>query len=175
MVSKVFEHPFDLCKVRLQTQVLDQMARFNGPIDCLTKTWRDEGFRGLYRVRIWSLCGRGLAQILKDYMRWLFFMVIGFTSTDRGGDGREFVSLSIIQRTPESCSMDQPYTSTPRSEPSSSDFGRRWCWCGHQLCPVSSFPSSLRRISKGKDLKLTGFWPPPRCCFFFFFSERPLS
>jgi len=49
MVSKVFEHPFDLCKVRLQSQVLDQTARFNGPIDCLTQTWRNEGIRGLYR------------------------------------------------------------------------------------------------------------------------------
>lgn len=50
MVSKVFEHPFDLTKVRLQAQVLDSAARFNGPIDCLYKTWKYEGFRGLYRV-----------------------------------------------------------------------------------------------------------------------------
>ncbi|KAL0949738.1 hypothetical protein HGRIS_009778 [Hohenbuehelia grisea] len=49
MVSKVFEHPFDLTKVRLQAQVLDSNARFSGPIDCLHKTWRNEGFRGLYR------------------------------------------------------------------------------------------------------------------------------
>ncbi|KAF9443495.1 mitochondrial carrier [Macrolepiota fuliginosa MF-IS2] len=49
MVSKVFEHPFDLTKVRLQAQVLDATARFNGPLDCLYKTWRYEGFRGLYR------------------------------------------------------------------------------------------------------------------------------
>ncbi|KAH7924691.1 mitochondrial carrier [Leucogyrophana mollusca] len=49
MVSKVFEHPFDLTKVRLQSQVLDSTARFNGPIDCLFRTWRDEGVRGLYR------------------------------------------------------------------------------------------------------------------------------
>lgn len=51
MVSKVFEHPFDLTKVRLQSQVLDPTARFNGPIDCLVQTWRKEGVRGLYRVR----------------------------------------------------------------------------------------------------------------------------
>ncbi|KAK7042955.1 mitochondrial ornithine carrier protein [Paramarasmius palmivorus] len=49
MVSKVFEHPFDLTKVRLQSQVLDSSARFNGPIDCLHKTWKNEGVRGLYR------------------------------------------------------------------------------------------------------------------------------
>jgi mitochondrial ornithine carrier protein len=50
MVSKVFEHPFDLTKVRLQAQVLDSTARFNGPIDCLRQTWTKEGLRGLYRV-----------------------------------------------------------------------------------------------------------------------------
>ncbi|KAG9093201.1 hypothetical protein FS749_014862 [Ceratobasidium sp. UAMH 11750] len=49
MVSKVFEHPFDLCKVRLQSQVLDATARFSGPADCLYKTWKFEGVRGLYR------------------------------------------------------------------------------------------------------------------------------
>ncbi|KAF8184874.1 mitochondrial carrier domain-containing protein [Mycena galopus ATCC 62051] len=49
IASKIFEHPFDLAKVRLQTQVLDAEARFTGPIDCLTKTWRNEGIRGLYR------------------------------------------------------------------------------------------------------------------------------
>ncbi|TFY68866.1 hypothetical protein EVJ58_g760 [Rhodofomes roseus] len=49
MTSKVFEHPFDLTKVRLQSQVLDATARFNGPIDCLAQTWKREGLRGLYR------------------------------------------------------------------------------------------------------------------------------
>nr|GAT59633.1 predicted protein [Mycena chlorophos] len=49
IASKIFEHPFDLTKVRLQAQVLDAEARFNGPLDCLNKTWRNEGIRGLYR------------------------------------------------------------------------------------------------------------------------------
>ncbi|KAI0342298.1 mitochondrial carrier [Trametopsis cervina] len=49
MTAKVFEHPFDLTKVRLQSQVLDATARFSGPIDCLTQTWSKEGIRGLYR------------------------------------------------------------------------------------------------------------------------------
>ncbi|KAF8137083.1 mitochondrial carrier [Boletus edulis] len=49
MTSKVFEHPFDLTKVRLQSQVLDATARFNGPIDCLVRTFHNEGVRGLYR------------------------------------------------------------------------------------------------------------------------------
>ncbi|KAH7105177.1 mitochondrial carrier [Auriculariales sp. MPI-PUGE-AT-0066] len=49
MISKVFEHPFDLTKVRLQTQVLDHQARFSGPIDCLRQTYTKEGIRGLYR------------------------------------------------------------------------------------------------------------------------------
>ena len=55
IVSKVFEHPFDLTKVRLQVQVLDATARFRGPLDCLARTFTDEGVRGLYRVRPVSL------------------------------------------------------------------------------------------------------------------------
>ncbi|KAI0635304.1 mitochondrial carrier [Trametes polyzona] len=49
IASKIFEHPFDLTKVRLQSQVLDAQARFSGPLDCLVQTWRKEGIRGLYR------------------------------------------------------------------------------------------------------------------------------
>ncbi|KAG1846099.1 mitochondrial carrier [Suillus subalutaceus] len=63
MVSKVFEHPFDLTKVRLQSQVLDTTARFNGPIDCLVKTWKNEGVRGLYR---WLPCWRN-ASLFMSY------------------------------------------------------------------------------------------------------------
>jgi len=58
MVSKVFEHPFDLTKVRLQAQVLDSIARFSGPLDCLYKTWKYEGIRGLYRVSRYQLIFR---------------------------------------------------------------------------------------------------------------------
>lgn len=49
MVAEVFEFPFDLAKVRLQSQVLHNTASFGGPLDCLMQTWRDEGIRGLYR------------------------------------------------------------------------------------------------------------------------------
>ncbi|KAH9816239.1 mitochondrial carrier domain-containing protein [Melampsora americana] len=47
--SKLFEHPFDLVKVRLQSQPLDQALRFRGPWDCLRQTTAQEGIRGLYR------------------------------------------------------------------------------------------------------------------------------
>jgi ornithine carrier protein len=57
MVAELFEYPFDLAKVRLQAQLLGPTAstsatalRFNGPLDCLLRTWKEEGFRGLYRV-----------------------------------------------------------------------------------------------------------------------------
>jgi len=41
-------HPFDTLKVRLQTQEPGQ-TRFKGPIDCLLKTVREEGVKGLYK------------------------------------------------------------------------------------------------------------------------------
>jgi solute carrier family 25 (mitochondrial oxoglutarate transporter), member 11 len=38
-------HPFDLIKVRLQTQVLEagKPPPFTGALDCATKTFRNEG------------------------------------------------------------------------------------------------------------------------------------
>ncbi|KAL7268929.1 hypothetical protein RUND412_008424 [Rhizina undulata] len=39
-------HPFDTIKVRLQTST---SAQFNGPLDCVLKTVRNEGVRGLYK------------------------------------------------------------------------------------------------------------------------------
>ncbi|POW11950.1 hypothetical protein PSHT_08247, partial [Puccinia striiformis] len=47
--SKLFEHPFDLVKVRLQSQPLHLPSRYNGPVDCFRQTVGHEGFRGLYR------------------------------------------------------------------------------------------------------------------------------
>ncbi|ORX33972.1 mitochondrial carrier domain-containing protein [Kockovaella imperatae] len=49
MISKVFEHPFDLVKVRLQSQPGDAPASFSGPLDCFKQTYGKEGWRGLYR------------------------------------------------------------------------------------------------------------------------------
>lgn len=49
MVSKVFEHPFDLVKVRLQTQSGDRPPQYAGAFDCFKQTYLNEGVRGLYR------------------------------------------------------------------------------------------------------------------------------
>ena len=76
MAAKVFEHPFDLCKVRLQSQVLDKTARFDGPIDCLYKTWKYEGFRGLYRVCP-SLCSDDLLPLTRFNTQGLPPPIIG--------------------------------------------------------------------------------------------------
>ncbi|KAK6514385.1 hypothetical protein TWF506_008781 [Arthrobotrys conoides] len=39
-------HPFDTVKVRLQTS---QSSQFKGPLDCVLKTVKNEGIRGLYK------------------------------------------------------------------------------------------------------------------------------
>ncbi|KAK8847526.1 hypothetical protein IAR55_005384 [Kwoniella newhampshirensis] len=49
MAAKVFEHPFDLVKVRLQSQPTDRALTFTGPLDCFKQTYSKEGWRGLYR------------------------------------------------------------------------------------------------------------------------------
>ena len=51
MCARLVEHPFDLVKVRLQSQPIDRPLVFKGPLDCLGKTFTNEGIRGLYRVR----------------------------------------------------------------------------------------------------------------------------
>ena len=51
-IAASITHPLDLTKVRLQSQVLDTTARFNGPWDCLKTTWAEEGILGLYRVSL---------------------------------------------------------------------------------------------------------------------------
>lgn len=87
MASKVFEHPFDLTKVRLQSQVLDATARFKGPTDCLTRTFKDEGVRGLYRVRrlfpVCMACG-------------LIHLTTGIARTGRWRHGRKCDPLRVV-------------------------------------------------------------------------------
>lgn len=86
VAAKFFEHPFDLTKVRLQSQVLDAQARFSGPIDCLVQTWRKEGVRGLYRVRNNSF-------YVHEGERGAESARAGLAGTDRGRDGGERVAF----------------------------------------------------------------------------------
>lgn len=169
----MFEHPFDLCKVRLQTQVLDQMARFNGPIDCLMKTWKNEGFRGLYRVHVLCLHYGDLVQVLTDYMRPSFFSAIGFTSANSGSNGRELVPLPIIQRNAESDPTNEPDTTMSGSDPSTGNLGCRRSWCYHKFRPVRPFLSSENSPSKSLEAhgRLIAF-RSTALRFFFFLSHQ---
>lgn len=49
VTGKTAEHPFDLIKVRLQSQAVDQVKVLRGPLHCLQNTLRYEGVRGLYK------------------------------------------------------------------------------------------------------------------------------
>ena len=86
IASKIFEHPFDLTKVRLQSQVLDATARFNGPIDCLVRTFRNEGVRGLYRVR----------HCLVFLRAWSHGCCKGVACTSHGRHGRKRNALRVV-------------------------------------------------------------------------------
>lgn len=48
----------DLVKVRLQTQPSDRTPMFHGALDCVRKTYRKEGAKGLFRVRAYAPRGR---------------------------------------------------------------------------------------------------------------------
>ena len=47
--SKLLEHPFDLVKVRLQSQPLHLPPQFSGPWSCFLFTLKHEGVRALWR------------------------------------------------------------------------------------------------------------------------------
>jgi hypothetical protein len=94
MVAAILEYPLDLAKVRLQSQSLFETnsapLRFNGPWDCLVKTWKCEGVRGLYRVRL-------LPSRIRDVA---LMMVVGITRPRSRGYGRDscyFFFLLIFQ------------------------------------------------------------------------------
>ncbi|KZO98457.1 putative mitochondrial amino acid transporter ARG-13 [Calocera viscosa TUFC12733] len=91
MVSKVFEHPFDLCKVRLQSQVLDEKPTFKGPIDCLYKTYANEGIRGLYRGLpapiVGAMAENAVLFLANGQLQDLVRMVYGLPIYERTSDG----------------------------------------------------------------------------------------
>jgi solute carrier family 25 carnitine/acylcarnitine transporter 20/29 len=54
-------HPFDTIKVRLQTQPAPtgpgQLPMYTGTVDCVTKTIKREGFKGLYKGMVAPIVG----------------------------------------------------------------------------------------------------------------------
>jgi solute carrier family 25 carnitine/acylcarnitine transporter 20/29 len=63
-------HPFDLVKVRLQTE--GQSGRFRGPLHCVTHTVRSEGLRSLYKGVTPPLLGTGVINALVFGMQGIF-------------------------------------------------------------------------------------------------------
>lgn len=59
MMSKIIEHPFDLIKVRLQTQP-ESAPHYSGAYDCCRQILRSEGVRGLFRGVSMPLVGATL-------------------------------------------------------------------------------------------------------------------
>ncbi|SPO27957.1 related to mitochondrial amino acid transporter ARG-13 [Ustilago trichophora] len=95
MISKVFEHPFDLVKVRLQTQSADRPPRYAGAFDCFKQTYLHEGIRGLYRGLSMPVLGATLENAC------LFFTYNQVQSAIRWANG-EASSASAAQADAES-------------------------------------------------------------------------
>lgn len=96
MVSKVFEHPFDLVKVRLQTQSADRPPRYAGAFDCFKQTYLQEGIRGLYRGLSMPVFGATLENAC------LFFTYNQIQSAIRWANGEAKSSASAAQADAES-------------------------------------------------------------------------
>jgi len=80
-----------------------------------------------------------------------FFSAVGFTGTNRRGNGRKFVPVPIVQRAPETDSVDEPNTTRPRSESSAIDRRGRRRRCAHKFRLVRSFRLLLGGFSEGKS------------------------
>eukprot|EP01064_Diplonema_japonicum_P011913 TRINITY_DN19373_c0_g1_i1.p1 TRINITY_DN19373_c0_g1~~TRINITY_DN19373_c0_g1_i1.p1 ORF type:complete len:311 (+),score=56.50 TRINITY_DN19373_c0_g1_i1:78-1010(+) len=74
LACAVVGHPFDTVKVRLQTQPTER-PMYNGVLDCLKKTWGQEGMGGFYKgigsplvgqliLRAWQFMSYGYAKRL---------------------------------------------------------------------------------------------------------------
>lgn len=146
MIAATLEYPFDLAKVRLQSQLLfdtnSAPLRFNGPWDCLVKTWKYEGVRGLYRVRLY------LPAYIHDVV---IVMVPGIADSRSRRYGRDSCSLSFLFIFPES----HPVHLRHGKNPSIIDTPTRTCGGRRRLCyqlrPVSvkvhCIETLLREIS----------------------------
>ncbi|WWC59575.1 uncharacterized protein I303_102132 [Kwoniella dejecticola CBS 10117] len=91
MVAKVFEHPFDLVKVRLQSQPTDRPATFKGPWDCFTQTRQKEGLFGLYRGLTAPLVGAACenATLFLCYNKWKELILAVRPELPNSGDIRQ--------------------------------------------------------------------------------------
>lgn len=110
MVAELFEYPFDLAKVRLQAQLLmpstssnNSALRFNGPLHCLVQTWREEGFRGLYRV-----CYRRLVVLQATLLSW---RPAGITHTNCGFHVGNCIGLCYVHLFPRYNTISVPVAS----------------------------------------------------------------
>ena len=63
MVAEIFEYLFNVAKVQLQAQLLmpssSSVIWFNGPMNCLMQTWKQQGVQGLYQVHLLFLLFAG--------------------------------------------------------------------------------------------------------------------
>lgn len=92
IVGKVVEYPFDTVKVRLQTMSsgsVGGMPVFNGPLDCIHKTFRKDGFRGFYRGLSSPVLGAALETAV-------VFSVFGQMARVLGGNSSEDLTMPQV-------------------------------------------------------------------------------
>lgn len=94
-------HPFDTIKVRLQTA---ENGKFQGPLDCLLQTLRNEGVRGVYKGASPPLVG------------WMFMdsLMLGSLTFYRRLLADQIASRKPLQTIPTAMS-DTPELARPRT------------------------------------------------------------
>lgn len=166
MVAELFEYPFDLAKVRLQAQLLGPTASTSAtalrPLDCLLRTWKEEGFRGLYRGLpvpvVWSM-----AETASVFVTYTFFQdVIRRFSQDRtrttplsipqlclASAGAGFVTSFIL--TPIELIKCKMQVQLMNIHPALSAQTFQGCLPQRSTSAILSFPSAIRATSSGRQ------------------------
>jgi ornithine carrier protein len=125
IMGKFIEYPFDTVKVRLQSQPDHQPLRYQGPLHCFQQSFRQDGFRGMYRGISAPLVGAALetsSLFLFEQAAQKAFLSSGLYSRDRplplsalfltGAISGAFTSLVLTPVELVKCKMQVPTLSS---------------------------------------------------------------
>jgi solute carrier family 25 (adenine nucleotide translocator) protein 4/5/6/31 len=91
--AMVICYPMDYARTRLASDLTAGKGQFNGIMDCLTKTVKEQGITGLYRGTAVSIAG---AFVYRAGQLGLYGVVMGFNPYKKDSGIKGFVSAVVI-------------------------------------------------------------------------------
>merc|ERR1712156_1363243 len=113
--AMVICYPLDFARTRLASDLQAGKGKFNGIMDCLSQTVKQQGFRGLYRGTAVSIAG---AFVYRAGQLGLYGTVMGLNPYKKDTGLKGFFSAVIIAPPPVQSSFHSTTHSTPFDEDS---------------------------------------------------------